>query len=158
MDDPYCNEMWAKHVIILSLRLPKSCTINCLKKVIQSKAHWTPVSPGGGGPFDWRGALRLGAKRAWLWGGSTFHSRQSPRRPFNNYVDMILSSFDHLHWCHYIIATSLFLDIKWQFSRGREWGRVATPTSFSIFDSHDMKSLWFKFGHDIFTGFKMPRL
>jgi hypothetical protein len=29
----------------------------------------------------------------------------------------------------------------------REGGRVATPTSFSIFDSYDMKSLWFKFGH-----------
>jgi hypothetical protein len=37
-------------------------------------------------------------------------------------------------------------------------GRVATPTSISIFDSYDIKSLWFKFGHDIFTGFKMPRL
>ena len=143
MDDPYCNEMWAKHVIILSLRLPKSCTINCLKKVIQSKAHWTPVSPGGGearrgggGPFDWRGALRLGAKRAWLWGGSTFHSRQSPRRPFNNYVDMILSSFDHLHWCHYIIATSQFLDLKWQSSRGREWGREGCHSHYGF-------NIWF---------------
>ena len=28
-----------------------------------------------------------------------------------------------LHWCQFIIATSLFLDLKWQFSRGREWGR-----------------------------------
>ena len=33
-----------------------------------------------------------------------------------------------------------------------EEGRVATPTSFLIFDSYDMKSLWFKFGHNIFTG------
>ena len=35
-----------------------------------------------------------------------------------------------------------FLDLKWQFSRGgmRE-GKVATPTSFSIFDSYDVKSL-----------------
>ena len=36
-----------------------------------------------------------------------------------------------------------------------EEGRVATPTSFLIFDSYDMKSLWGKFGNDIFTGFKM---
>ena len=41
---------------------------------------------------------------------------------------------------------------------GNEGGRVATPTTFPIFDIHDMKSLWFKFGHDIFAGFKMPRL
>ena len=40
----------------------------------------------------------------------------------------------------------------------REGERVATPTSFSIFDFYDMKSLWFKFGHDIFAGFKMARL
>ena len=30
--------------------------------------------------------------------------------------------------------------------------------SCSIFDSYDMKSLWFKFGHDILAGFKMRRL
>ena len=30
---------------------------------------------------------------------------------------------DHIHWCQYIIATSLFLDLKRQFSGGREWGR-----------------------------------
>jgi hypothetical protein len=41
---------------------------------------------------------------------------------------------------------------------GFEGGRVNTPTSFSIFDSYDMKSLGFKFGHDIFAGFKMARL
>ena len=34
----------------------------------------------------------------------------------------------------------------------------ATPTSISIFDFYDMKTFWFKFGHDIFTGFKMPTL
>ena len=34
-------------------------------------------------------------------------------------------------------------------------GRVATLTSFSIFDFYDMKSLLLKFGHDIFSGFKM---
>ena len=28
-------------------------------------------------------------------------------------------------------------------------------TNISIFDSYDMKTLWFKFGHDIFIGFKM---
>ena len=39
-----------------------------------------------------------------------------------------------------------------------QWGRVATPTRFSIFNSYDMKSLWFRFSHDIFTGFKLARL
>jgi hypothetical protein len=34
-----------------------------------------------------------------------------------------------------------------------EGGRV--HTSFSIFESDDMKSLLLKFGHDIFSGFKM---
>ena len=38
---------------------------------------------------------------------------------------------------------------------GNEKGRVATPTSILIFDYNDMKSLWFKFSLDIFTGFKM---
>ena len=45
------------------------------------------------------------------------------------------------------------------FPEGRnKEGRVATPTSFSIFDAFDMKTLWFEFGHDIPTGFKMPAL
>ena len=39
-----------------------------------------------------------------------------------------------------------------------EGGRVATLNSFSIFDSYDMKSLWFEFGYDIFTGFKKASL
>ena len=38
-----------------------------------------------------------------------------------------------------------------------ERGRVATLTSFSRFDSYDMKSWRFRFGHGIFTGFKMAR-
>ena len=29
-------------------------------------------------------------------------------------------------------------------------GRIATLTSFSIFDSYDMKSLLFEFGHDTY--------
>ena len=33
-----------------------------------------------------------------------------------------------------------------------EWGREGC---FFIFDCYDMKSLWGKFGYDIFTGFKM---
>ena len=37
-------------------------------------------------------------------------------------------------------------------------GRGATPTSISIFDFYDMTSLCFKFGHDIFTAFKIARL
>ena len=32
-------------------------------------------------------------------------------------------------------------------------GRVATPNRFLIFDSYDMKSLRFKVGYGIFTGF-----
>ena len=64
-----------------------------------------------------------------------------------------------LHLCSFIIATGLFLHLKLQFQEGgNEGGRVATPTSFSIFDSYDMKSLWFKFGHDIFTAFKVARV
>jgi hypothetical protein len=34
---------------------------------------------------------------------------------------------------------------------GNERGRIATPTSFSIFDPYEIKSLRFKFGHDIFA-------
>ena len=41
---------------------------------------------------------------------------------------------------------------------GNEKGRGATPTSISIFDSYDIKALWFEFGNDIFTGFEMPTL
>ena len=37
----------------------------------------------------------------------------------------------------------------------REGGRGVSPTSNSIFNSYDMKSLGFDFGHDIFIGFKM---
>ena len=49
-------------------------------------------------------------------------------------------------------------EVKCLCSRGREWGRVDTPTSFSIFDSYDMKSFWFEFPYDIFTGLKIPRV
>ena len=41
---------------------------------------------------------------------------------------------------------------------GNEGGRRAKPTSIKIFDSYDIKTLGFKFGHDIFNGFKMPTL
>ena len=37
-------------------------------------------------------------------------------------------------------------------------GRGATPTRVLIFNSYDMKNLWFKFGYDIFAGFKLARL
>ena len=58
-----------------------------------------------------------------------------------------------------IVHKITFLVHKWPFPEGgNEEGRFATPTSFSIFDSYDMKSLGFKFGRDIFTGFKRPRL
>ena len=33
--------------------------------------------------------------------------------------------------------------------------RVATPTSFSIFDFYDMKTLQFRFDHEIFTCFQL---
>ena len=49
-------------------------------------------------------------------------------------------------------------DVKCLCSRRWDWGREALPTSISIFDSYDMKTLWSEFGHDIFTGFKMPTL
>ena len=48
--------------------------------------------------------------------------------------------------------------VKCLYSRGRESGREATPTSISIFDFYDIKTLWFEFGNDIFTGNKMPTL
>ena len=41
------------------------------------------------------------------------------------------------------------------FQRNEEGGWVAVPTSFSIFDSYDMKCLLYKFGYIIITGFKM---
>ena len=41
---------------------------------------------------------------------------------------------------------------------GNEEKKGATPTSILIFDSYDIKTLKFEFGHDIFTGFKMPAL
>ena len=50
-----------------------------------------------------------------------------------------------------IVHKISFLVHEWEFTEGgNEGGRVATPTSFSIFDSCGIKSLWFKFGHDIF--------
>ena len=41
---------------------------------------------------------------------------------------------------------------------GLKEGGLPLPLAFLIFDSYDMKSLWFKFGHGIFAGFKMARL
>ena len=50
-------------------------------------------------------------------------------------------------------------NVKCLCSRGLEWGKEGgTPSSISIFDFYDIKTLWFEFGHDIFTGFKMPTL
>ena len=46
-------------------------------------------------------------------------------------------------------------EVKYLCSRGWEWGRGATPTSISIFDFYDMKTLWFEFGNNNFTGFKL---
>ena len=41
---------------------------------------------------------------------------------------------------------------------GYEEGRRATPSGILIFDPYNMKTLCFKFDHDTFSGFKMPRL
>ena len=49
------------------------------------------------------------------------------------------------------------LNIYGAKDRNEVW-RIATPTSIMMFDSYDMKSLWFEFGHDIFTGFKIASL
>ena len=38
---------------------------------------------------------------------------------------------------------------------GNEGERKAPPTSISIFDFYGIKTLWFEFGNDIFTGNKM---
>ena len=41
-------------------------------------------------------------------------------------------------------------------SRNEEgMGAIST---ISIFDSYDMNTVWFKFGHDIFNDLKIPRL
>jgi hypothetical protein len=49
-----------------------------------------------------------------------------------------------------------FYEVKCHVPEGRnESERIATLTSFSIFDFLDMKSLQLKFGRDIFSGFKM---
>ena len=54
------------------------------------------------------------------------------------------------------VQGGLFMKQNAYVPEGRnQKGRVATLTNFSIFDSSDMKSLGLKFGHDIFTGFKM---
>ena len=53
----------------------------------------------------------------------------------------------------------LCYEVKYHVPEDRnEGGRVATPTSFLLFDSYDMKSLWGEFGYEIFTGFKMAVL
>ena len=41
---------------------------------------------------------------------------------------------------------------------GNGGGMGAKTTSISIFDSYDIKTYKFEFGHDVFTGFKMPTL
>ena len=39
---------------------------------------------------------------------------------------------------------------------GNKGGTGATSISILIFNSYNMKTLEFEFGHDIFIGFKMP--
>ena len=50
-------------------------------------------------------------------------------------------------------------NVKCLCSRGWEWGREgAIPNSISIFDYYGIKTLWFEFGSNIFTNFKIPWL
>ena len=50
-------------------------------------------------------------------------------------------------------------EVKCLCSKGwNEEGRGATPIRFSIFDSYEMKSLQFRFGHGIFSSFKIASL
>ena len=65
--------------------------------------------------------------------------------------------------CCISIRSSAFLWCKmlWKCFGDREWGREeshSTPTSISLFDFYGIKTLWFEFGNDIFTGRKMPTL
>ena len=56
---------------------------------------------------------------------------------------------------------SLFMKQNAYVAVGRnKGGRKATPTptSNSIFDFYGIKALLFKFGNNILTGFKMPKL
>ena len=70
-----------------------------------------------------------------------------------------MNSNFNIHSCAKKDITFRFQYINGSFPEGRnEGGRVATPTSFSMFDSSDMKNLWFKFGPDIFNGFKIASL
>ena len=55
--------------------------------------------------------------------------------------------------CGLFIMQNVYVPEGWN-----EGGRGATPTSISIFDSYDIKTLWFEFGNDITTGIKMPTL
>ena len=41
---------------------------------------------------------------------------------------------------------------------GMRVGGGPLPLAFSIFDSYDIKTMRFEFGHDIFIDFKMPTL
>ena len=52
------------------------------------------------------------------------------------------------------VPLCLFRSLEYVPEGSNKGGRVANPTSF---DSYDMKSLQFRFGHGIFTGFKMAR-
>ena len=62
-----------------------------------------------------------------------------------------------IHSCSKCLPRMACLWIKMPMF-GNEGARVTTPTSISMFDSNDMKSLWFKFSLDIFTGFKKLKI
>ena len=59
------------------------------------------------------------------------------------------------------MLTQFCLFIMWNAyvpEGGNEGEREASLTSISIFDFYAIKTLWFEFGNDIFTGNKMPTL
>ena len=82
------------------------------------------------------------------------------KKPVNNHLKILLViNILYTLYCK-SIRTSAFLWCKMpMFCRAgvREGGKY-TPTSISIFDFYSIKTLWFEFGNDIFTGNKMPTL
>ena len=59
------------------------------------------------------------------------------------------------HKCFVWVACLWSKMPMFQRARIKEGGRGATPKGILIFDSNDMKILWFKFGHEIFTGLEV---
>ena len=58
--------------------------------------------------------------------------------------------------CLILLRRFVFLWCKMPMFQRAGMKEGDNPTSMSIFDSYDMKTLWLSFGSDIFTAFKMP--